>query len=100
MTTKIKIVFGRSFERNLKRLAKKYSSIRQDVNRFTDHLIAGETPGDQIPGVGYTVYKVRIPNTDAGRGTRGGYRIIYYIHLPTLLLLVTIYTNGSLAPNH
>ncbi len=94
MTTKIKVVFGRVFRRNIKRLAKKYPNIRRDVSTITDHLAKGETPGDQIPGSGYTIYKVCVANSDAQRGTRGGYRIIYYIHLPTLLLLVTIYTRA------
>ncbi|NWG15915.1 MAG: type II toxin-antitoxin system RelE/ParE family toxin [Chloroflexi bacterium] len=95
MTTKLNVVFGRVFKRNIKRLAKKYPNIRRDVSTITDRLARGETPGDQIIGTGYTVYKVRVANSDAQRGTRGGYRIIYYIHLPTLLLLVTIYTKSQ-----
>jgi mRNA-degrading endonuclease RelE of RelBE toxin-antitoxin system len=93
--TSTNVVFGQVFLRNLKRLAKKYFNIRKDIDPLIARLQAGETPGDQIPGVGYPVYKARLANSDMQRGTRGGYRIIYYVHLPHLVLLVTIYTKSQ-----
>jgi mRNA-degrading endonuclease RelE of RelBE toxin-antitoxin system len=55
----------------------------------------GEAPGDQIPGTGYTLYKVRIRNSDARRGKSGGYRIIYYIQTPTNVVLITLYSKSD-----
>ncbi len=69
--------------------------MHQDLDNFTVRLRSGETPGDQIPGVGYPVYKVRVPNRDAQRGSQGGYRVIYYIHVADLILLVTIYAKAQ-----
>jgi mRNA-degrading endonuclease RelE of RelBE toxin-antitoxin system len=78
--------FTPEFKRNLRQLAKKYRHIRSDMQPVIDTLVAGELPGDQIPGIGFPVYKVRIRNTDARRGKSGGYRMIYY--LPTDVSIV------------
>jgi mRNA-degrading endonuclease RelE of RelBE toxin-antitoxin system len=49
------------------------------LKTLVNQLEQGETPGDQIQGTGHSVYKVRLPNTDAQRGKSGGYRVIYYL---------------------
>ncbi len=51
-----------------------------------------ETPGDQVQGIGYAVYKVRVRNTDAGRGKRGGYRMICNLVDRDDVLLVAVYS--------
>jgi mRNA-degrading endonuclease RelE of RelBE toxin-antitoxin system len=93
MTTKID--FAVSFLKSLKRLHKKYPGIRGDVQPLIDQLQRGETPGDQIQGVGFPVYKIRIRNTDAQRGKSGGYRVIYYIRAFDTVLLLLIYTKSE-----
>ncbi|MFH0994175.1 MAG: type II toxin-antitoxin system RelE/ParE family toxin [Pseudomonadota bacterium] len=42
--------------------------------------------------MGYTVFKVRVPNRDRAKGKSGGYRIIYYVKTVTEIILVTIYS--------
>lgn len=64
-------------------------------SRSSSNLLAGETPGDQIQGLGYTIYKVRVRNTDAKRDKSGGYRIIYYLQTADNVLLVTIYSKAE-----
>ena len=81
-----------TFLRQLKRLARKYRRIRHDLGTVTNPLLAGETPGDQVQGTDYTVYKVRVRNTDAQRGTSGGYRVIYYVVNADDILLLTVYS--------
>ncbi len=81
-----------TFQRQLKRLARKYRHVRQDLDTITSQLQAGETPGDQFQGTGYTAYKARVRNTDALRGTSGGYRVIYYIIDADDILMLTIYS--------
>jgi len=49
-------------------LAKKYRSIRSDIQPIIDRLENGDLPGDQIPGVSLAVFKVRIQNTDIRKG--------------------------------
>ena len=45
-----------------------------------------------MPGVGYTVYKARLPNRSAQRGKSGGFRVIYYVQIEDLVTLLTIYS--------
>ncbi|MGQ0593839.1 MAG: type II toxin-antitoxin system RelE/ParE family toxin [Gammaproteobacteria bacterium] len=87
--------YSDAFKRQLKRLRRRYPHIRQDLQPILEHLAAGETPGNRIPGLGHTVYKLRLRNTDAKRGKSGGYRIIYYLKSDTEVLLVTIYSKAE-----
>ncbi|MES9829213.1 MAG: hypothetical protein ABW201_13175 [Candidatus Thiodiazotropha sp.] len=50
------VSYSDAFKRQLKRLNRKYRRIRSDVEPLISQLEAGETPGDQIQGTGYTVY--------------------------------------------
>lgn len=73
-------------------LAKKYPHIRSDVQLIIGQLQHGELVGDQVQGTGYTIFKVRIRNSDVSRGKSGGYRVIYYLKTATSVILVTIYS--------
>lgn len=83
------------FERKFRQLQKKYSHIQEDIQPFTEQLLRGETPGDQIQGVGYTVYKARVRNRDAKRGKSGGYRVIYYVRRANRIFLASIYSKSD-----
>jgi mRNA-degrading endonuclease RelE of RelBE toxin-antitoxin system len=83
------------FSTNLKTLAKRYRNIRKDVQPLLDQLAAGQVLGEQVPNVGYPVYKVRVPNRDSQRGKRGGYRLLYYLCTETSILLITIYSKSD-----
>ncbi len=80
------------FKRNLRHLDKKYLHIRSDVQPIIDALQKGEVIGDQIQGTAYTIFKVRVRNSDIRKGKRSGYRLIYYLKAPTRIILVTIYS--------
>jgi len=54
-----------------------------------------ERPGQRIPRVGYTVYKVRLPNRAARRGKSGGFRVIYYAQVEDVVTLLTIYSKSE-----
>ena len=81
-----------AFKRQLKRLSRKYRRIRDDITPILEQLGAGEYPGDQISGTGYTLYKVRAPNRDAQCGASGGYRIIYCLQAEDDVLLIAVYS--------
>ncbi|MEM6841786.1 MAG: type II toxin-antitoxin system RelE/ParE family toxin [Bacteroidota bacterium] len=72
----VTVSFTPEFRRSIRRLARKYRNIRNDVQPIITKLTQGEIPGDQIQGIGHTVFKVRVKNSDAQRGKSGGYRII------------------------
>ena len=80
------------FKRNLRQLAKKYRSIKADLQPLLDMLQQGQTPGDQIPNVQYEVFKVRLSNSDSGRGKSGGYRVVYQRNTESVIVLITIYS--------
>ena len=96
------VEYTSEFKRNLRQLAKRYRRIKTDVQPLLDALAQGQTPGDQVPGVAYEVYKVRAQNTDSGKGKSGGYRILYQRRVEGTIVLVTIYSKteqGDIAPH-
>jgi mRNA-degrading endonuclease RelE of RelBE toxin-antitoxin system len=91
----IQVQASSTFNRNLRNLAKKYRRIRQDIEPVIAQLEQGELLGDQISGVGYAVFKLRVKNSDIQKGKSGGYRLIYYVKTPTGIILLTIYTKSE-----
>lgn len=81
--------------RDVKRLRKKYPNVQADVQSLISTLEQGEVPGDQVPGVGYTVYKVRVRSSDQRKGKRGGFRVLYYLRTTTLFILLTLYAKSD-----
>jgi mRNA-degrading endonuclease RelE of RelBE toxin-antitoxin system len=91
----IQIFFTTDFQGQLRKLAKRYRSIRADLQPLIDNLQSGNLPGDQIPGTAYTVFKVRLKNSDIQKGKSGGYRVIYQLRDNTCILLVVIYSKSD-----
>ena len=90
MPTRIKYLAR--FDRRLERLERKYPRTAIEVRRLIDKIELGERPGQLIPRIGYTVYKVRLPNRAARRGKSGGFRVIYYAQFSDRVILLTIYS--------
>lgn len=80
------------FDRKLDRLERRYPRTTKEVRGLIHRLIHDQRPGQRIPRVGYTVYKVRLPNRAARRGKSGGFRVIYYAQLSDRVILLTIYS--------
>ncbi|NJL51568.1 MAG: type II toxin-antitoxin system RelE/ParE family toxin [Hydrococcus sp. SU_1_0] len=92
----IEVEFTEHFKRSLRVLAKKYRKIRQDIQPIVEQLQRGELPGDIVAGVGYTIFKLRVKNSDIQKGKSGGYRIIYFVKTKNKIILITIYSNLNL----
>lgn len=92
---RVEVVFTLEFKRSLRRLAKRYRSLRQDVDPLIERLLAGEKPGDRVPGTGFVVFKVRLANSDAQRGKSGGYRVLYAVEPGGRIVLVTLYSKSD-----
>ena len=86
-----------TFNRNIRILVKKYRNIRSDIQPVVNQLKRGELPGEEIPGIGFEVFKVRVRNSDVQKGKSGGYRLIYYLKTETSIILLTIYTKSEQA---
>ncbi|MEO1094587.1 MAG: type II toxin-antitoxin system RelE/ParE family toxin [Cyanobacteria bacterium J06638_28] len=89
------ILFTPEFQRKLKALSKRYRQIKNDLLPVLESLGQGEILGDQIPGVGFTVMKVRIKNSDNQKGKSAGYRLIYWLELSTSLVMLDIYSKSD-----
>ena len=91
----VKVEASSTFKRNIKTLGKKYRNIRSDIEPIIKQLQNGELPGNQISGIGYQVFKLRVRNSDIAKGKSGGYRLIYYCKTATGIILLTIYTKSE-----
>ena len=96
-TSPIQIALTPRFQKDLRELAKRYRSIRTDLQSLIAQLQAGETPGDCIAGIAYQVFKVRLKNSNIQKGKSGGYRVIYYLKTDTEIILATIYSKSDLS---
>jgi mRNA-degrading endonuclease RelE of RelBE toxin-antitoxin system len=88
----VRVEFTPEFKRNLRALSKKYRHIHSDVQPVIEQLQAGGFVGDRIPRTQYVVFKVRVRNSDIQKGKSAGYRLIYQVKEPTLVVLVTLYS--------
>lgn len=68
------------FRRDLKRLLKKYPSLRQEIESLVDSLEVSPTQGRSL---GRNCYKIRLRVASKGQGKSGGARVI------TCVLVVT-----------
>lgn len=93
----IQILFSDDFKARLRILAKRYRSIRTDLQPLIDDLQAGNFIGDQIPGIGYAVFKVRLKNSDIQKGKSSGYRVIYQLKDNTCVLMLVVYAKSDQA---
>jgi mRNA-degrading endonuclease RelE of RelBE toxin-antitoxin system len=91
----IQIKASAHFQQDLKLLAKRYRRIRQDIQPVVEQLQAGEIPGDQVPGVGYAIFKVRVKNSSIQKGKSGGYRLLYYLKTAENIVLITVYSKSD-----
>ena len=91
------IFFARRFKQDVRELSKKYRHIRSDLQTTLEEISQGNLNGNQNSGVGYPVFKVRIKNSDIDKGKSGGYRLIYYIQSPEVIIIITIYSKSDQA---
>ena len=93
----IQITLTPRFKRDIRELAKRYRSIRSDIQPLIEQLQAGELPGDRIAGVKYQIFKVRLKNSNIQKGKSAGYRVIYYVKTEQEVILATIYSKSDIS---
>ena len=88
-----KVISIPKFEKELKRLSKKYPSLKNEYFELVQNLKEFPTQGVSI---GNFCYKVRISIASKGKGKSGGARIITYIQVTeTSVYLLTIYDKSE-----
>lgn len=75
---KAKVFITPDFERDAKKLRKKYPSLSSDLRRLMSELEENPRTGTQLSA---HVYKVRLAIKSKGKGKRGGARVISYVDL-------------------
>ena len=91
----VKLQFTDVFKRQVRDLAKRYRKIKLDIQPVLEQLQSGELIGDQVQKTGYTVFKVRVKNSDIQKGKSGGYRLIYYVKSSTNILCLLMYSKSE-----
>jgi len=86
---KYKILTVPPFDKQLKRLCKKYKSLKNEIIVLGKSLIENPIQGEPL---GNKCYKIRLAISSKGRGKSGGARIITHIvQIRTTVYLLSIY---------
>lgn len=81
------------FDRNLKKLSKKYHSIQKDVFELGEKLKINPTQGDKIFE---NCYKVRMVISSKNKGKSAGARVITYVYVTKeTVYLLSIYDKSE-----
>ena len=81
------------FDKQAKRLAKKYPSLQKDLGQLVDTLKTNPTLGKSI---GSQFYKIRLAIPSKGKGKSGGARVITYVKVTVnSVYLVSIYDKSD-----
>ena len=88
-----KVVIGTIFKKQVKRLIKKYPSIKEEIYNISQRLKENPKLGTHIKK---NCYKIRIYINSKGRGKSGGARIITHLILSkNLAYLISIYDKSE-----
>jgi mRNA-degrading endonuclease RelE of RelBE toxin-antitoxin system len=88
-----KIVYTDDFERKVKRLAKKYRSLKVDLENLIASLEKAPVQGTPI---GKNCYKIRVLISSKGKGKSAGARIITYVYVvKKIVYLLSIYDKSE-----
>jgi len=87
------VTFLSLFGQQVKRLAKKYPSLKNDLHQLVDALAEQPQQGKKL---GKHFYKIRLAITSKGKGKSGGARVITYLKATTTnVYLVAIYDKSA-----
>ncbi|XDD51155.1 type II toxin-antitoxin system RelE/ParE family toxin [Leptospira sp. WS92.C1] len=87
------ILTSLQFERELKRLVKKYPSLKKE---YKDLISSLENKPTQGTSIGQNCYKIRIPIASKGKGKSGGARVVTCVFLiDKIVYLVSIYDKSE-----
>lgn len=83
------------FERQTKRLVKKYPSLKKDIQKLINELKVLPEKGTSI---GHNCYKIRLAIASKGKGKSGGARIITQVIFKNdTVYLLSIYDKSEIA---
>ena len=95
----VEIIVSRHFQKEAKRLLKKYPSLKQELERLQSELMSNPTTGTPL---GQSCYKIRIAIQSKGKGKSGGARVITHVIIAVQpanaqrVYLLTIYDKSEM----
>ncbi len=90
---KYRIKYIQTFEKQFKKLIKKYPSLKQEITNLTKEL---EVKPDLGIHIGKNCYKIKISIASKGRGKSGGARIItHFLVERGTIYLMSIYDKSN-----
>lgn len=82
-----------NFDKEAKRLAKKYKSLKSDLAILFTDLVQNPTQGIHL---GTDIYKIRLSISSKGKGKRGGARVMSFLKIiDETVFLFSIYSKGD-----
>ena len=81
-----------TFDKNVKKIAKKDKLFYKDLQKLLDTLHNNPKEGIFL---GNNCYKIRVNNSSSNKGKSGGYRVISYHFNNKKLALLTIYSKSD-----
>ena len=89
------IIATNQFERELKRLVKKFPTLKNEFLQLIRNIINNPLEGIAL---GNNCHKIRLAIGSKGKGKSGGARVITYLYIETeTVYLLTIYDKGEKA---
>lgn len=83
-----------NFTKEVKKLAKKYKKIGEDLKTLQKDLLNDPQCGIHL---GNNCYKIRVANTSVPTGKSGGFRVIYYyLDENGVIYLMSMYSKSDL----
>ncbi len=90
-----KVFTTRKFEKDLKRLVKKFPSLKSEYQRLIERI--SQVP-DSGSFIGNDCYKIRLAISSKGKGKSGGARVISYLYVKSeSVYLLSIYDKSEKA---
>lgn len=80
------------FEKDVKRLSKKYRHIKDDLIAF---MASFENEHTHATVIRNNIFKARLKNSDKTKGKSGGYRTYYYFIIDDSVTFLTIYDKSE-----
>lgn len=84
-----------TFKKELKKLSKRYKSLKKDYLELLE-LLSTSNPKDISIHLSSNCYKIRLKNSDNNKGKSGGYRVIYLLIEDDFeIILLSIYSKSD-----
>jgi hypothetical protein len=88
-----KVIARQTFQKQAKRLARRYKSFPNDLQKLVDELKENSSLGTPLGG---SVYKIRLAISSKNKGKSGGARVITYVYLQAeTVYLLSIYDKAG-----